>query len=112
MIGVILPSLFGFLGQFEKEGVTKNTIAMFRAARQKAVIKSKDVTVFIEKKKILFDENEISENIKVIKIIEGSKEIKFYTNGSSSGGKIEIETKNGKKLIFKIDVVTGKAIVE
>ncbi|BDU49781.1 hypothetical protein HLVA_03500 [Haliovirga abyssi] len=115
LMGVMLPTLSKIADSTEERAFEQGVINIFMQARGNAVIQNETNKIQIGTKTI---ESKLNSkflnklNSEIKKINSDKKEVLFYSDGTSSGLNIEIFLLSNRKILIKIDEITGKVMVE
>gem|GEM_PF-3798120 len=114
-LAILTPAFNNYLQGIEVKTDQRKVINLLEVARNKAITTGKEQVVGIKNGNLVIlkpDEKEETLEVKTTALwpIEGSQEITFYPDGTSSGGSFLFTYQDTGKLILSINQVTGKPL--
>ena len=118
ILGVSAPATMRLYESVQYQGAVREVMTMLVSGRYSAITEgeAKDVIIDLQKKELKLDKviKELPRSIELTVVSarelnrEGAGVIRFYPDGSASGGGVQLEDKSGRRTQVRVDWLLGK----
>ncbi len=115
VLAVLTPNFNNYLQSIEVKADQRKLLNLLGLARIKAIISGEEKVVEIKEGHLLIlKPQENNEDLRVkttsLRLIEGPELVLFYPDGTSSGGSLIFTYQDTRKVLLKINQLTGKPL--